>query len=557
MALSLKLDNLRRYKDIARLFMKYGRSDVVRNAQLAEASGLEAPEATSEPHKAEELARDLEALGPSFIKIGQLLSTRADFLPPPYLEALTRLQDKVEPFPYVQVEEIVHEELGVKISKAFSEFDPQPIAAASLGQVHRAALRDGRTVAVKVQRPAIRQLILQDLEAFAQVATVIDNHTAMGRRYEFSLMVEEFRRVLLQELDYRMEARNLTRLGQNLAQFQRIIVPQPVEDYVSAHVLTMDFVRGAKVTTFSPVVRLEMDGAGLANELFRAYMQQILVDGFFHADPHPGNIFITDDRRLAFIDLGMVARLGPDMQDQILKLLLAISEGRGDDAAAVATNMGRQEDSFDKEKFRREVNEVVSQLQGASGKQIQVGHIVMEVARACGDNGIHVPTEFTLLGKALLNLDIVARTLDPEFDPNAALRSCAFDVMRQRLFQGASQGNLMQGMLEAKEFVAKFPGRVNRVLDRIADNNLEIKIDAIDEKMLMEGFQKVANRIASGIILAALIIGAAMMMSIETRWKIFGYPVLAIILFIAAAAGGIVMLINIFIFDERRKNGKR
>ena len=272
MSLSLKPEHLKRYKDIAYLFMKYGRSDLVQQAGLT--AVLQDMDEVAKPEdvaKADDLAADLERLGPTYIKLGQLLSTRADLLPPPYLEALTRLQDKVEPFSFAEVEQIVASELGVRLSKAFTYFDSTPIASASLGQVHRAELRDGRHVVVKVQRPNIRDLIVEDLDALAGMAEFLDAHTEMGRRYEFATMLGELRKSLLRELDYREEATNLLTLSESLREFESIIVPAPVADYTTSRILTMDYVRGKKITALSPLARIELDGAGLAEQLFRAY----------------------------------------------------------------------------------------------------------------------------------------------------------------------------------------------------------------------------------------------------------------------------------------------
>src|SRR4051812_29402518 len=331
MALSLKPEHLKRYTDIARLLIQHGRSDLVKTMEvdLPDDQVVEGA-VTGDPEK---LARDLEALGPTFIKLGQLLSTRSDLLPAPYLDALARLQDKVEPFPFQEVEEIVSTEIGVRLSKAFLEFDPVPVAAASLGQVHRAQLRSGRMVAVKVQRPGIRQVILEDLDAFAQIAAVIDKHTEIGRRFAFQDMLEEFRKTLLRELDYRREAVNLVTLADHLREYRRLVIPRPVDDYTTSRVLTMDYVKGTKITELSPLALIDLDNRRLAEDLCKAYLDQILVDGFFHADPHPGNLLVTADGRLALLDLGMVARIDPAMQEQLLKLLLAVSAGEGGQAA--------------------------------------------------------------------------------------------------------------------------------------------------------------------------------------------------------------------------------
>jgi len=327
MTFSLKPHHLKLYKDILRLLMKYGHSDLTREITADELETDAQPREPGKESPPEELVDDLEKMGPTFVKLGQLLSSRADLLPEPYLQALARLQDRVKPFPAEQAEQIVENELGARLSKAFSWFDPEPMAAASLGQVHRAALRDQRPVVVKVQRPGIRQQIAEDFAALEKVATLLDEHTEIGRRYRFSKLLDEFKTALAHELDYEHEAANLVHLAANMAEFPRLRVPLPIQDYTTRSVLTMDYIRGTKITQLSPLSRLDIDGPQLAEELFRAYLKQVLVDGLFHADPHPGNVFLTDDGRIALLDLGMVGRTTPGMREQLLKLLLAVSEG--------------------------------------------------------------------------------------------------------------------------------------------------------------------------------------------------------------------------------------
>jgi predicted unusual protein kinase regulating ubiquinone biosynthesis (AarF/ABC1/UbiB family) len=549
----MKGEHLKRYRDIAALFMKYGRGDLVSGVagmeDLAEEGGVSPKGVTAAD--AEDLAADLEKMGPTFIKLGQLLSTRADLLPMKYMEALARLQDKVGPFPYLEAEAIVTAELGVRLSKAFGEFDEEPVAAASLGQVHRAVLRSGRPVAVKVQRPGIRERMAQDLEALAEIAAFADTHTEAGKRFGFAQMLEEFRRTLMRELDYQQEARNLETLAGNMAAFDRILVPLPVEDYTTSRVLTIDYIRGHKVTKLNPVARTEIDGGALAEQLFKAYLQQILVDGFVHADPHPGNVFLTEDDRIALLDLGMVARITPSTQESLLRLLLAVSEGRADEAATVSIGLGQIRAGFDEAGFRRDVADLVAQNQAARVGQIQVGRVVLMLARMSGERGIRVPPELTMLGKTLLNLDQIGRTLDPDFDPNAAIRRHAGELTQQRMRKAMSPGNVMATLIEMKDFVEHLPRRVNRILDSVANNTFEVKVDAIDEKTLMEGFQKVANRITVGLILASLIVGAALLMRVETSFRILGYPGLAILCFLAAAGGGVWLVLQIVMADRR------
>ena len=550
---SLDTEQIKRYKDIALLLMKYGRSDLVKQAGLFEHIEFEESELQDGYAEAQELANDLEKLGPTFIKLGQLLSTRADLLPQPYLDALSRLQDQVEPISYAEVEKTVTDELGVRISKAFASFEREPLAAASLAQVHRAQLRDGTEVVVKVQRAGIREVIVKDLDAMMEVARFVDAHTELGKRYEFENMLVDLRRHLLREIDFKLEASNLETFAHNLIEFEHIVVPEPILDFTSSRVLTMTYIPGKKITSLSPLRLMEIDATGLADELFRAYLKQILVDGLFHADPHPGNVLLTDDDEIALIDLGMVGRLLPGFQDRLLRMLLAISEGQGEEAAETAIRMGEAKPNFDQNEFRRRVADLVVENHTATLGKIDAGQIALEITRISADTWFRLPTEFTTIAKALLNLDRVVLTLDSEFDPNAVIREQASEILQRNLLKTIAPANLMGGVIEAKEFVEKLPNRVNKILDTIGNNELELKVDAIDEKLLMEGMQKVANRIALGLILAALIVGASMLMRVETSFRIFGYPGIAMIFFIVAAVAGLALIASIVINDVKAR----
>ena len=540
---------LGRYKDLAWFVAKYGRADFVSKALHGGEAG------STDPQAAEAFARDLESLGPTFVKIGQLLSTRADLLPPAYLEALSRLQDNVEPFPYEDVERAIREELGVRVSHAFVEFDRVPIAAASLGQVHRAMLRGGREVAVKVQRPRIQERIEEDLAAFHEIAKVIDRFGA-ARNVDAARILEEFRFALLSELDYREEARNLVTIAHQLRDFEHIVVPLPVDDYTTARVLTMDYVSGTKITSISRVEWTEVDGAALAEELFRAYLQQILVDGVFHADPHPGNVLLTPDRRIALIDLGMVGRISAQTQEQLFKLILAIGEGRGDDAADVLVSIGERRDDFQEMEMRRAIADLVGRFHRLTMREMNVGRVVIEMSRSGAEHGLKIPPALALLGKTLLHLDEIGRVLDPEFDVNASLRRNGTSIMRRRMLKSATPAHVFAAAMDVREFAERLPGRVNRILDSLAANDLRFKVEVIDQGSIIDGLQKVANRIALGLVLAALIVGAAMLMRVPTSLTIFGYPWIAMLLFLAAAAGGFWMAWTILVGDVRKTRAR-
>ena len=550
----LKPDHLKRYKDIVALLIKYGRSDLVREAGLSTpAIRRESLAVTGKESQPEELASDLEYLGATFIKLGQLLSTRGDLLPEPYLDALARLQDKVEPFSFAEVDAIVSSELGIRISKAFAEFDPEPLAAASLAQVHRAQMRDGRAVVVKVQRPGVREQIVNDLEALEEVASFIDAHTEIGKRYEFVNMLEDLRRSLLREIDFQREGNNLIRLGDSLSSFRRIVIPEPIDDFTTSRVLTMDYIPGKKITALSPLRLMEIDGAKLSEELFRAYLKQTLVDGFFHADPHPGNVFLTDDNRIALLDLGMVSNIGSTFQENYLRLLLAISNGRGDEAAEISIKMGEPKARFDDSDFRHRVADLVAEHADTALDRIDAGQVVLRIQRIAADTWFRLPPEFTMIAKTLMNLDRVVYILAPNFDPNAIIKEEATSLILRNLVKSVEPGKVMSGVLEIKEFVERFPGRINKILDAIGNNELKIGVDAIDERVVLDGLQKVANRITIGLVLAALIVGAALLMRVETSFRLFGYPGLPMIFFLLAAIGALILIFNILLYDKKPK----
>jgi predicted unusual protein kinase regulating ubiquinone biosynthesis (AarF/ABC1/UbiB family) len=524
---------LSRYAAVATLFMKH-------RSAADDISGEDA----------EKLAHDLEALGPTFIKLGQVLSGRTDLLPPAYIDALARLQDDVAPFSFADVQRIVESELGVKISKAYGLFESEPIAAASLGQVHCAALRDGRMVAVKVQRPDAQEQVTADLDALAEIAAFLDKRTEAGARYCFTDLIAEFRRSLLEELDYLTEAANLRTLGANLASFTDIIVPQPVADYSTARVLTMDYVLGTKVTALSPLTRMDVDAERLGRELVRAYLHQIVVDGFFHADPHPGNVFVTDDKKVALVDLGMTGRLSERTQDRLLSLLMAAADGRGDEATDALIELGERREGFNEASLRKDVVEVVTKFHNAPLADLEVGRLLLDVNQRASAHGLRAPSDLALLGKTLLNLDTVARALSPNLDVNSTIRDQAVTLMRHRMLRSVSPGRVLSTMLDAKQFAEKLPARVNRVLDALAGNELKLKMELIDEGAIIDGLQKVANRVALGLVMAALIVAAALLMQVPTTFRLLGYPGLAMILFIIAAGAGAMLAVQIISHDR-------
>jgi predicted unusual protein kinase regulating ubiquinone biosynthesis (AarF/ABC1/UbiB family) len=342
-------------------------------------------------------------------------------------------------------------------------------------------------------------------------------------------------------------------LANNLKCFEHLVVPLPIEDYTRQKVLTMDYIEGVKITEVSPIAQLDWDGGVLAEELFQAYLQQILVDGLFHADPHPGNILITPGGGIALLDLGMVGYTTPAMQENLLKLLLAVSEGDSEQAADIAIGIGSPSLDFDDQEFRHKIGQVVADASSVTLQQMQVGRVVLSVGRIAADTGLRVPTELSLLGKTLLQLDEIGRILQPDFDPNESIRRNASKILSQRLKASFTEGKAVATLLEAKQFLGALPARLNKILDSIGNAELNVNVKPSETEFLVDSAQKVANRITMGLILAALIVGAALLMRVPTSFELFGYPGLAIIFFLVATVIGFFLVLTIVWQDFKSK----
>ena len=540
-----------RTAQILRFLLKYRTAGVFTGLDLDAAAEQvdEPPPAAGTP---EQFVNDLEALGPTFVKIGQALSTRPDMVPPAYLDALERMQDDVAPFPFAQVREVVEETLAVRLTKAFAAFDEVPIGCASLAQVHRAELRDGREVAVKVQRPGIAPQIRNDLDAIRALAKRADEHTRMGREVHFADWVQEFRRALLGELDYRMEAENLDRFGEHLRDYPELFVPAPLWDLCGDKVLTMELVHGTKVTEVSGLRRTEEHLDGLARALLRGYLDQVFVHGEIHADPHPGNLLVTRDGRLALFDLGMIAHVPPRMRERLLKLLFAAVDGRGEAVANESVAMGTRLEHFEAGRYQREVGQMVARYAAhSSGRTVSEGRLMLDLVRLGTACGLRTPPELSLLGKTLLNLERVADALAPGLDVREVVEGHLDGVMRGRLRKALSPSNIATELMEIQGLLRDAPRKMSDLLSLLADNRFQVRVAGLDE--LMEGLQKIANRVATGVITAALIIGAALMMRIDAGPHLVGYPAIALVLFLVAAGLGITIVVNALRSDRKAR----
>lgn len=543
-----------RYARIGAFLLRYRKAGLFNGLELDLQEAALAQDARPvAPGQPEQFVDELEALGPTFIKVGQALSTRPDMVPPAYLDALERMQDNVAPVPVAEIKAVVEAELGARIGVLFGSFDDEPLAAGSMAQVHAATLRDGREVVVKVQRPHIAQTLRDDLAILEKLAGAADHLTEMGRRYGFSDWVRELRHSLANEVNFALEADNLRRFAANLRGYRHLYVPQPLDDFTTARVLTMDRVRGIKVTHVPPVRRLEHPLQEQAQELLRAYLDQVFVHGLVHADPHPGNVLLMDDQRLALFDLGMVARLPPHTRHHLLKLMLGAISGNSEQVGEISETLGTALQDFSHSHYRRCVDQLVSGYAGLQGanRQFSEGRLILELTRLGAACGLRPPPELTILGKTLLNLEAVTTALDPALDTRAVVEQHLQQMLRRQALGSLSPANLASEWLDLQELARRTPQHMGAILRTLAENRLRVRIDGLEESRMMESLQKIANRIATGVIIAALVIGAALTARIGGGASLFGLPILSALFIIVAGVLGAGLILSAIRRDRK------
>jgi predicted unusual protein kinase regulating ubiquinone biosynthesis (AarF/ABC1/UbiB family) len=547
--------NPSRLAAIASFFFRYRNAGILSGVPLDDPLFADVDIAGVGEGVPEEFAADLEKLGPTFVKIGQALSTRPDFVPAQYIAALERMQDAVAEVDPATMRAIIESELGFKIGKLFGSFEDKPIGSASLSQVYAATLRDGRPVAVKVQRPDMAVMLRDDLDILDRVAGTVGMVSDQSRRYGFPDWVVEFRRTLSAELDYRREGENLEAFAAHLEKYPNIVVPQPVWDLSTARVLTMHMISGTKVTRISDLRRLEPGESlpELAADLMRAYLDQVFVHGLIHADPHPGNVLLTDDGKLALLDLGMVAHVPPRMRDQLLRLLLAVVDGRGEQVAETFMHLSTRLEDFDEATFGREISRLVAQYSVSTDRTRSEGRLLLELTRIGAACGLRPPAELPMLGKTLLNLESVSTALAPNLPVKDIVEDHLQDVMSRQVKQMFSPNRIASDLLEVQELLRESPKRISQLLRTLGDNRFRVHVTGLEESRLIETMQKIANRIAVGVITAGLILGAAMLMRIPTRAHLLGYPALAMVLFLVAFALGTTLVVSSLLSDRRAR----
>ncbi|MEW6448444.1 MAG: AarF/UbiB family protein [Bacillota bacterium] len=510
-----------RYREIANILVRHGFSYLVHQLGLTEFLSLRrrlkaAPEA--EQRVKEKLSPPgrlrlaLEELGPTFIKLGQVLSTRADLLPPGYIAELERLQDQVPPFSFAEVRERIRMELGLSLEEIFADFETNPLAAASIGQVHRGTLRDGTPVVVKVQRPGIEKILATDVEILYDVGRFLDRHGPWRELYSFEEMVTEFDKILREEVDFTAEGRHAETFRRHFSGDSTVYFPAVYWDYTTRKVLVMEDVAGVKLTNPDELLRQGIDRRLVARRLADALMKQIFLHGFFHGDPHPGNLAALPDNRVLFMDFGIVGWVDEELRGKIGDLVLGLVRRSTPRVMRAVENLGAVPLHVDRTALHRDIDGLRQKYYEIPLSRVSLADSMRDILSVAFKHRIRVPTQLTLLIKSLVTAEGVIARLDPELSIVEIARPLAKRLVARRFRLPAIKRLLSEHLEDYHRLLTRLPDRVDRVLDLAAGGELRVKAVNPDMDRIMHRLNAMVNRLVLGMLLAALIAGSAFLL---------------------------------------------
>ena len=566
--------DLGRLHDIASILIRYGFGDMVRRMGLANA--LERAGRALHWNEAEELAhlepparvrRALEELGPTFVKLGQVLATRIDLFEPEWIIEFGKLQDSTPAAPWTDIRQQLCEDLGAPPEEVFATFDPEPLAAASVAQVHRARLEDGCEVVVKVRRPGIRPIIEADLRWLARLAKLAEGESPELRAFRPREVVRQFSQSLRRELDFAGECRNAERIAENFSGYTDkdeptgdttaesapeppaalpiIVIPRVYWQWTGERVCVQEFIAGISGRKLAAVNQAGLDRKVLARRGAHAVLKMIVEDGFFHADPHPGNVFYLPCNRIAFIDFGMVGRLTEERRDQLMRLLLGLVKHEPRRVADVMLDWTGN-GAIDEDGLLLEIQTFVQQYHGVALKQLRLGAMLSDLVAILRQHQLALPSDLSLLIKAFISLEGMGRELDPDFDMAGEAMPLLEQALRARYAPTALLQRGWRGVSEALSLVAGLPQDISRLLRAARRGRLEIHIDVTHLKRVGNQLDNAASRLTVGIVVAALIIGSSIVMTVPGGPTWLGLPFFGLLGFVGAVIGSIWLLLSIW-----------
>ena len=548
--------NINRIRQIVNIFLKHGFGQFIDQLNLHRfiplRKRLKIFSRWQEAEKqtiAERLRMAFSELGPSFIKFAQMLSTRPDLITPEYADEFKKLQDKVPPFSPEKSRQIIESEFNVTLSTIFSEFQNNPVAAASIAQVHNATLKSGEKVIVKVQRPDIRVIIETDISILGIVGRLMLKYIPESRLFDPEGIVNEFSRIIKKELDFIAEAKNAQRFKRNFTDNKNIHIPAVFTDYLSSKVIVMERIEGVRIDDIEGIESMGVDRRELAMRGVDAYFKMIFEDGFFHADPHPGNIFVMSDGIIGLMDFGIVGWLTPDLIDNLARAFLALLNRNFDQLIELYIDFGLISDEIDIEKFKREFKSdlvyLLEPLYDLNISEVNFPEYLETMTLLVVKHGIKVPSDLLLVNRTILIVDNIGRQLDPEFNLITAAEPYAAQLIKNRMSPQRIFDKTKENLLDISDLLIDTPKQINRLLRKTLRDEISFKMDPIGMDKLITDIDRSSNRLAFSIVVAATIVGSSMLVQSDIGGKIFGLSTVGVVGFVVAFFLGLRLLISI------------
>ena len=518
-AVGARAQRLTRAVEVARIARRSGLRRVLREVGVV-------GERPATREGAIEFRKGLEELGTTYVKLGQLLSSRPDLLPDVYIEELTKLVDDAPPVPFEQIERTISDELGEGV---FARVDPDPLASASIAQVHAALLADGREVVVKVRRPGVGEQVDVDLDVMRSTVRFLHRHSETAQLLQLEALADELEVHLRGELDLSEEAHNTELVGRVIADFPELTVAKVVRPHVTEKVLVLERIHGKKVTPDHGLPRQQAQH--LAREFFRAYIRHVTLEGVYHADPHRGNVLMTSDGRLALLDFGLLGRLDDETRTMLSLLLLAIARNRADDVASLILGLSLTTLESDEAAFVHELRRKLPRYHWRPLSGIRAGEALADLQRICLRYGIRLPPSFALVGKTLAQADSIARTLDPELDPIALLEDEARTLMLTEGERNLEPERLLSMVFTQLGPLTRLPRRVGQIADRLETGTLKVGVAPTNLDEIEHVLRSMSNRIGGALIVVGLLLSSALLARVhDLQWLAFGGFCLAVVL---------------------------
>lgn len=546
----------KRLQQIINIFLRYGFGQIIDQIHLGRyipfkkrLKAFGAWPALKGPSVPERLRMAFEELGPTFIKLAQVLSSRPDLITTQFANEFKKLQDEVPPFPAADAKRIIEEETKLPVHRIFKHFDDLPIAAASIAQVHRATLIDGSDVVVKVQRPNIKEQIESDINILSTIARLLDKYVPESRFFNPTGIVEEFSRTVRKELDFVEEARNCCRFRKNFEHNLDVYIPKIYAEFVTEKVLVMEMIEGVRIDNIKAIEEMGLDRKRLAKIGVDAYFKQILEDGFFHADPHPGNILVMSTGMIAFLDFGIVGRVSDELKEAMASTFLALIQRDFDRLIDQYIELGIVPEDFDIDIFRRDFKsdllDLLEPLYGLTLQEINFAQYLDAVTHLAIKHNLRIPSDLLLINKAMLILENLGRQLDPNFDFVAASEPFASKIIKKKVSPLRLYNKARKNIMEIGDFAFLFPRQLKQIIKKTLRDDIQIKMFHVNLPEFIKDMDRSSNRIAFAMIVSAMILSSAIMHATGVGPTIFGISILGLTAFGFAFLLGIWLIISI------------